>query len=115
MIFFKDDKAQNGYRNLLTIVGCLLDRSVDVFDRVNAENAIYDLAIGQYRLRVYNEALYLNSIYLDYFNSSNTVLTVGGWYGMNEDEFESLLVVARCCHLILQREITTIKEIENNG
>jgi len=115
MIFFKSDKKENAYRNLLLIVDRIKNSNTDVFDRIKSENIINDLALSQHRLRVFNEALYLNGVYLDYFNSCRPIADVCDWYGMTKDNFESLIVTARCCHMILHSNITTIEQALSNG
>ena len=115
MIFFKGDKKENSYRNLLTMVECLTKQNIDIFNRVNAENAIYDLALSDFRLRLFNEAIYLNGVYLDYFNSCRPTRDFCEWYGMTSDQFENMIVAGRCCHMILHQNISTIDEVKNNG
>jgi len=115
MIFFKGYKKGNAYRNLLLIVERIKNNNIDVFDRIESEKTINVLALSQYRLRVFNEAIYLNGVYLDYFNSCRPIKDVCEWYGMTKDNFESLIVTARCCHMILHSNITTIEQALSNG
>lgn len=115
MIFFKGNKKQNAYKHLLDLVNIFDGRNVDFFDDISVGKVIDRLSFCQYRLRIYNEAKYLNSIYLDYFNSCTSINDIAKWYDMSTDKFNDLKVIARCCHMIIHQHITTIEEIKNNG
>ena len=92
--FFENNKP-----TLTKLLATLSESKADFFDIAGVEKALQHTVMRQFLTRLYHECVFLNSVYLDYFNNRDEMMNLAEHYNFDTvEECQAFIDLAREVH-----------------